>query len=73
MSRAKPTAADLVRLDVILSTEEAAGIAQAIKRINRRALGRDGLNICTADEEAGAEAAFLILAAALAAKGYDPR
>jgi hypothetical protein len=73
MSKPPPTAADLVRLDVILSREEAAAVAQALKRINRRDLGRDGLNICTAAEERGAEAAFLILAAALAAKGHDPR
>lgn len=66
-------AAELVPISIVFSTEEAAGIAQAIKRINRRSLGRDGLNICTPDEERGAEAAFILLAAALAAKGHDPR
>lgn len=63
----------MIRLELDLNDSEAWALAQAIKRINVRSLGRDGLNISTPDEEGDAERAFIVFAQRLGEKGYLPR
>lgn len=73
MSKMGDTANGIVRLHLHLSQHEAECLAQAVKRINRSSLARDGLNISTNEELLGAEDAFRILGRALAQAGHDPR
>ena len=62
-----------VEIKLILSTKtQQADFAWLVKRLARRGLGTDDLNLVTA-EEAEAEDALLLLRDALAAAEYDPR
>ena len=62
-----------VTILVKLTAKQADGLSQLVKRANRRNLGREGLDLVTPEEEAGAEAGLIRLAQALADAGYDPR
>ena len=61
-----------VEIKLILTKTQAADFAWLVKRLARRGLGTDDLNLVTA-EEAEAEDALLLLRDALAAAGFDPR
>lgn len=60
-------------VSLVLTNDQARSMAQAVKRLNRSNLGRDGLNICTPEEVEGAEAAFIELREALARAGWWAR
>lgn len=62
-----------ITLTVKLSDDEAYGLSQLVKRLNRRNLGDSDLKLVTGDEERGAEMSVHLLREALAAQGYDPR
>jgi hypothetical protein len=64
---------DKVTIGLVLTEEEAMGLAQLVKRLARRALGKDDLFLVTVEEERPATAAVLALRDALAAAGYAPR
>ena len=64
---------DNVTIHLTLTEEEAMGLAQLVKRLARRALGKDDLFLVTVAEEGPAAAAVLALRDSLAAAGYAPR
>jgi hypothetical protein len=64
---------DEVTIRLVLTEAEAMGLAQLVKRLARRALGKDDLFLVTVEEEPPATAAVLALRESLAAAGYAPR
>ncbi len=64
---------DKVTIALSLTDDEANGLAQLVKRLGRRSLGKDDLNLVTPEEADPAEAAVIALRNALAAAGYAPR
>ena len=62
-----------VTIPLNLTDDEAHGVAQLVKRLGRRSLGKDDLNLVTPEEADQADAAVIILRDALAAAGYAPR
>jgi hypothetical protein len=64
---------DKVTIHLTLTEEEAMGLAQLVKRLARRALGKDDLFLVTVAEEPPATTAVLALRESLAAAGYAPR
>jgi hypothetical protein len=63
----------MVQVVFDISESDADGLAELVKRLSRRNLGRDDLNLVTPEEEAGAEAGLYALRQALAKAGFDPR
>ena len=63
---------DKVTIRLALTEQEAIDLAQLIKRLARRSLGKDDLNLVTPEEEY-AEAALFVLRDSLADAGYAPR
>jgi len=64
---------DKVTIALTLTDDGANGLAQLIKRLDRRSLGKDDLNLVTPAEADPAEAAIIFLREALAEAGYAPR
>jgi hypothetical protein len=64
---------DKITLHLQLSDAEATDLAQLVKRLARRSLGKDDLNLVTPEEAMHADAAVLALRDALADAGYAPR
>jgi len=64
---------DMVTIRLELSDEEATDLAQLVKRLSRRSLGKDDLNLVTREEALHADAAVIALRDALADAGYAPR
>jgi hypothetical protein len=62
-----------VTIRLILTDAEAEGLAQLVKRLGRRSLGKDDLNLVTPEEADLAETAVIVLRDALAEAGYAPR
>jgi hypothetical protein len=65
--------ADDVVITMTLSGEQAEGLAQLVKRLHRRNLGKADLNLVSATEQAGAEEALSKVRAVLEEAGFDPR
>ncbi len=61
-----------VTIRLALTEQEASDLAQLVKRLARRSLGKDDLNLIT-PEEAHAETALFVLRDSLAEAGYAPR
>jgi hypothetical protein len=64
---------DNVTIRLHLTEAEADGLAQLVKRLGRRSLGKDDLNLVTPEEADPAETAVIALREALAEAGYAPR
>ena len=64
---------DNVTIHVTLSNEDTSGLAQLVKRLDRRSPGRDDLNFVTPEEAVSAETALLARGDALAHAGDAPR
>jgi hypothetical protein len=64
---------DNVTIALTLTEDEANGLAQLIKRLGLRSLGKDDLNLVTPAAAHHAEAAVITLRDALAVAGYAPR
>lgn len=62
-----------VTLPLSLTDAEAHGLAQRVKRLGRRSLGKDDLNLVTPEEAEQAEDAVIARRDALAEAGYAPR
>lgn len=62
-----------VTIPLSLTDGEAHGLAQRVKRLGRRSLGKDDLNRVTPEEADQAEDAVIALCDALAEAGYAPR
>jgi hypothetical protein len=61
-----------VTIRLALTEQEALDLSQLVKRLARRSLGKDDLNLVTPEEE-HAEAALFALRDSLAEAGYAPR
>lgn len=64
---------DKVTIHLELSDEEATDLPQLVKRLSRRSLGKDDLNLVTPEEALHADAAVIALRDAIADAGYAPR
>ncbi len=62
-----------VKITLKMTEREAFNFAQLVKRVARKNLGRDGLDVVTPEEETDAEAVLYRLRDALSAAGYEPR
>jgi lauroyl/myristoyl acyltransferase len=62
-----------ITIPLNLTDDEANGLAQLVKRLGRRSLGKDDLNLVTPEEADQAEEAVIALRDALAEAGYAPR
>ena len=62
-----------IPITMTLSPAEAEGLAQLVKRLERRSLRQDDLNLVQADEQGDVEAALIQLRLALAQAGFEPR
>ena len=63
----------MVKIVLELPDNQARGLSQLVKRLNRRNLDSRDLDLVTAEELDGAEAGAYALAEALAKAGFDPR
>ncbi len=62
-----------ITIPLNLTDDEANGLAQLVKRLGRRSLGKDDLNLVTPEEADQADAAVIALRDALRDAGYAPR
>lgn len=62
-----------ITIPLNLTDDEANGMAQLVKRLGRRSLGKDDLNFVTPEEADQADAAVIVLRDALAEAGFAPR
>ena len=68
-----PPRSNQVEIRFSVSETDAQDFAELVKRLARRDLGPNDLNLVTHDEEPGANDALLVLRDALAEKGFAPR
>lgn len=63
----------MVKIVLELPDNQARGLSQLVKRLNRRNLDSRDLDLVTAEELDGAEASVNALQDALAKAGFNPR
>jgi hypothetical protein len=62
-----------ITITVRLSDDQAEGLSQLVKRLQRRNLGKADLNLVSHEEQPGAEEALSKVKKALEEAGFDPR